>query len=150
MFQAICFEQQKCVCVHTKGLHTVLMLEPGATYISVQVCTVAFVLAFDLSFDFTCKPTGSRYWCPYTAVIVCKMLPLRFVVGLIATACFQILYVLTSRDRRPVSFNITQVVQRSLQLEAHVKHRLSSAFSANCVCRLRQYFEGFFFLIFLK
>ena len=43
-----------------------LMLEPGATYISVQVCKVAVVLAFDLSFDFTFKPTGSRYWYPYS------------------------------------------------------------------------------------
>ena len=38
-----------------KDLHTVLVLEPGATYISVQVCTVAVVLAFDF-FDFTLNP----------------------------------------------------------------------------------------------
>jgi hypothetical protein len=57
--------RKMCVYTRMKDLHTVLVLEPGATYISVQVCTVAVVLGFDF-FDFTLKPTRSSYWCPYS------------------------------------------------------------------------------------
>jgi hypothetical protein len=54
LFEAVCFDQEKFLCIHTKDLHTVLIPEPGATFISVQVCTVAVVFAFDLTF----KPTA--------------------------------------------------------------------------------------------